>query len=151
MLSASDRKLLSLLQTDATLPVRDLAERAGLSASTVWRRMQEFERQGLIRGRVTLLDAGALGLAVTMQVSVNITAQDPQARAAFERFVQAEPAVQSCLAVTGGQDYVLIVRMADVARFERFLMDRLLAHPSVASAQSQLVLREVKSGPALPV
>ncbi|KNG94262.1 Lrp/AsnC family transcriptional regulator [Pseudaestuariivita atlantica] len=150
-LSEPDRALLRQIQRDCTLPVKDLAEAVGMSPSTAWRRMQDFERQGLIRARVALLDAQALGLDVTMQVSVNIRSQTEEGRAAFERFVRVEDAVQRCLAVTGEQDYILLVRMRDVAAFERFLMERLLAHPSVASAHSQLVLREVKSGPALPV
>ncbi|MEM8789574.1 MAG: Lrp/AsnC family transcriptional regulator [Pseudomonadota bacterium] len=151
MRTESDQTLLRLLQRDAGLSIKDLAQRSGLSASTVWRRLQDFEAAGLITARVTLLDPEKLGLGVLMLVNVNIRDQTQAARSAFERFAETEEAVQHCLAVTGSHDYVLMVRHVDVARFERFLMDRVLAHPSVASAHSQLVLRHTKNSTLLPV
>ena len=151
MLSTSDKKLLRLIQADTTLSAKDLADKVGMSQATVWRRIRAFEDSELVRQRVTLLDPQALGLGVCMMVSINIRDQTADARAEFELFVETEEAIQLCMAVTGSQDYLLMVRTTDVAAFETLLMDRILAHPSVAGAHSQLVLRTPKNSNALPI
>lgn len=150
-LSPADRALLRALQRDATLSMKALAQKAGMSASSAWRRVRELEAAGVIRDRVTRLDPTKLGLAVCMLVDVNIRRQDPAARAEFERWVGATDAVQQCFAVTGAHDYTLIVRTRSVEAFERFLMNELLAHPSVDATSTHLVLRQHKSTTALPV
>lgn len=150
-LDEPDRRLLRALQADATLSVKDMAERSGLSASTAWRRLQALERTGVIRGRVALLDPERLGLDVCALVDVDIAGQAAETRASFEAFVRAAPEILQCFAVTGGHDYMLVVRTVSVAAYERFLMDRLLQHAAVASTQTHLVLRQPKDGSALPV
>ena len=150
-LSPGDRRILAALQDDATLSLKDLADAAHLSPSTVWRRVQDLEAAGVIRDRVALLDPDRLGLGVCTLVHVNISSQTPETRRAFEAFVDRHDTVLQCFAVTGGQDYMLVLRTRTVAAFERFLMDELLAHPSVASSSSQLVLRHHKNSTALPL
>ncbi|MEO1688945.1 MAG: Lrp/AsnC family transcriptional regulator [Pseudomonadota bacterium] len=146
-----DRRLLRVLQLDAGQSIKQLAERAGLSASTAWRRLQALESAGVVRGRVALLDPERLGLDVCALVEVDIAGQSAETRAEFERFVRAAPEILQCYAVTGGHDYTLVVRTPSVGAYERFLMDRLLQHPAVASTQTHLVLRQPKDGHALPV
>ncbi|MGI9463164.1 MAG: Lrp/AsnC family transcriptional regulator [Aestuariivirgaceae bacterium] len=147
----SDRRILRELQRDATLSLKDLAERVSMSSSTVWRRVQDLENGGIITGRVTLTDPTLLGLTVCMLLHVNIIEQTADARRAFERFVDLHDNILQCFAVTGTHDYTLVVRARTVEAFERFLMDELLAHPSVASTASQLVLRQHKNTTALPL
>ena len=150
-LTDADRKILRVLQRDATISMKDLAAAVAMSPTTVWRRVQDLEDAGLIIGRVTLVDPLKLGLAVTILLNVNIVGQNRDSRQAFENFVAGHPNIQQCFTVTGAHDYVLVVRMQRVEDFERFLMEELLAHPSVASTQSQLILRQSKSTTELPV
>jgi Lrp/AsnC family transcriptional regulator len=150
-LDDSDRRLLRELQRDASLSLKELAERAAMSQSTVWRRIQELEEAGVIIGRVTVTDPERLGLTVCAMISVNMAGQSKNVRREFERFAQTHDNVQQCFSVTGAHDYVLIIRARDVREYERFLMDELLSHPSVASSQSQLILREYKNSTVLPI
>ncbi|RMH53562.1 MAG: Lrp/AsnC family transcriptional regulator [Alphaproteobacteria bacterium] len=150
-LDPASRRLLSLLQEDATRPLRELGERAGMSQSAVWRRVQELEAAGLITARVALIDPWRAGFAVAVIVQVNLRGHAPETRAAFEAFVRGAGEIQQCHAVTGPHDYTLLVRARSVADYERFLMQRLLAHPSVASAQSNIALREIKNSTRLPL
>lgn len=149
--SEPDRRLLKVLQDDSTLSLKDMAAAAGMSSSTLWRRIQDFEAAGLIRKRVTLMDPVKLGLEVCVLLNVNIANQDRDARDAFERFAARHEEILQCFAVTGGHDYTLVVRTRSVAAYERFLMDELLAHPSVSSSETHLVLRQTKNETALPV
>lgn len=150
-LTESDRRLLRELQKDATLSLKELAERTNMSTSTAWRRLQDLEAAGVVLGRVTVIDPEALGLTVCALINVDMTTQTSEVRRAFEAFALAHPHVQQCFSVTGSHDYTLMVRTADVRAYEHFLMEELLAHPSVGSTQSQLILRQYKNTTALPV
>lgn len=150
-LSQADRKILRELQRDATLSLNDLSEKVAMSSSTIWRRIQDMEASGVITGRVTLADPAMLGLTVCILIHVNIIAQSADARREFELFVETHDNILQSFAVTGGHDYTLVVRTKTVAEYERFLMDELLAHPSVDSGSSHLVLRQQKNATSLPL
>lgn len=151
MLHRDERKILRELQRDCTQSARDLAEKLNLSPSTVWRRMKEMEEAGIISGRVALADPKKLGLDVCLLIHVNIASQTSGSREAFEVFVNSHESILQCYAVTGGYDYILVVRLATVDAFEDFLMNEVLAHPSVANTRTQLVLQQMKNSTALPV
>jgi Lrp/AsnC family transcriptional regulator len=140
-----------VLQEDATLTLRELAERLALSQSTVWRRVQELEGSGVITGRVTLVDPRKAGLNVCVFVHVNLRDHGAQSRERFDTFIRTEPRILESFAVTGEYDYVLIVRTDTVEAFDEFLMHHLLSHPSVARASSSLTLRQQKYTTALPL
>ncbi|WP_342361028.1 Lrp/AsnC family transcriptional regulator [Terrarubrum flagellatum] len=150
-LSESDRQILAALQQDGAASLKDLAEKLNLSQSTLWRRVRDFEEAGVIAGRVTLLDPAKVGLSVCVFVHVNLRNHTTENRDAFERFTRDQPNILECFSVTGPHDYVLIVRAADVGAFEDFLMHRLLAQPSVASASSNVALRQLKYTTVLPI
>ena len=150
-ISEIDRKILNLLQEDAGRTLKEVAEALHTSHSTVWRRVQEMEAAGIITGRVTLVDPGKAGLAVCAFVQVNIARHDRAVRKAFEDFIARSPQVMECFAITGAHDYSLIVRTRTVEEFEHFLMQDLLAHKSVATASSNIVLRQHKHTTALPL
>ena len=65
-----DRDILRHLQRKATLSVGDVADRVGISKSACWRRIQKLERDGIIKDRITLLDASAVGLSLTVFISI---------------------------------------------------------------------------------
>jgi DNA-binding Lrp family transcriptional regulator len=71
-LSRSDRRLLQALQQDLTLSQIELAERAGLSRTSVWRRIRELEEAGLIEGKVALLNSRRLGFQIHVLLSVSM-------------------------------------------------------------------------------
>ncbi|MEM7615247.1 MAG: Lrp/AsnC ligand binding domain-containing protein, partial [Pseudomonadota bacterium] len=75
----------------------------------------------------------------------------PETRAAFERIVRTRAEIQECYAVSGSHDYQLLIRVRDIAAYERFLMEALLGHPAVASANTSFVLRQLKFTTALPL
>jgi len=151
MLHEDEKRILREIQRDATLSARDLAEKLSLSTSTVWRRMKEMEDAGVISGRVAVANPEKLGLGVCLIVNVNMVKQTAETRRAFEAFVERHGHILQCYAVTGGYDYMLIVRARSVEDFEHFLMDEILAHPSVATTRTQLVLQQKKNTTALPL
>ncbi len=150
-LSDADVRVLRAIQEDATGSAREMAERLGMSPSTLWRRMNELEQVGAIKGRVAIVDPERVGFPVCVFVFVNLTDYEKATLGRFERFVNDTPEILECFAVTGTNDYTLITRSRSVGEFERLLMDRILAHESVASATSQFALRQHKYSTALPL
>ena len=150
-LSDADIKVLRAIQEDATASNREMADRVGMSPSTLWRRIHDLEAAGAIRERVALIDPDKVGFPVCVFVFVNLVDYHKSTLSRFERFVQATPEILECFAVTGTNDYTLIIRARSVGEFERLLMDRILTHESVASATSQFALRQHKYTTALPL
>ena len=146
-----DRKILSILQEEARISNIDLALRVGLSPSPCLRRVRELERSGLVRRHVTLLDPQALGLGVSVFISVRLDRQVERSLEAFEAAVLGRPEVMECYLMTGDADYLLRVVVADVPAFERFLLEHLTRVPGVANLRSSFALKQVKYTTALPL
>ena len=143
-----DRALLRALQRDARLTQEQLAERVGLSASAVQRRLRRLEQIGVIRGYAAVLEAAALGLGLSAVINVRLekhradTLRSPLD--AFRAAVAGWPEVVGCLALTGEMDYVLRVQVADMEHYARFVLETLMRHESVADLKSSFVLAQVK-------
>ena len=150
-LSHSHISILKVIQESADLTLEQLADKASVSHSTLWRRLKELEQEGVIRNRVTLVDPDMVGIRVCAFVYVNITSHSSKHRNAFERLVATTPEIMQCFSITGPSDYILNIRVKDIAAYEALLMDTILAHPSVSSASSTIALREHKFTTALPL
>jgi Lrp/AsnC family transcriptional regulator len=146
----SDHKLLLALQEDVTLSQIDLAERSGLSRTSVWRRVRELEEAGVIAGRVALLNPKTLGLQIHVLLSVSMVEHSDEVRMSFETHVEALPEVMECFSVSGERDYVLQIISRDIESYNEFLNTKILHHSSVRSASSSFALRRVKYTTALP-
>ncbi len=88
-----NRRILHWLQRDAAMPVAELAERAGISASPCWRRVQRLQDSGVIRARVALLDAKQVNVGVNVFVSVRTNQHRKEWADAFCRVVMSLPEV----------------------------------------------------------
>lgn len=150
-LNENDKRILRALQRDASLNRKNLAEDLSMSQSTIWRRINDFEKAGLIVSQVTLLDPRKVGANVCIFVSINVVSHEDKCRKAFEKFVMNAPQILECFSVTGAHDYTLIIRAESVDQFEIFLMNTILAHKSVATASSQVALRQHKYTTEIPL
>ena len=146
-----DRRIVRALQRDASLSHAALAESVGASAASVWRRVRNLERQGVLGKAVRLADPAALGRAVNVLCQIRMTRQTVEARAEFEAFIQSREEIVECYAMSGEWDYLLRIAVRDVADYDHFVMRGVLAHPSVAHAASNFALRQVKYTTEIPV
>ena len=150
-LSASDHRLLRALQEDLSISQIDLAERSGLSRSSVWRRIRELEEAGLIEGKVALLNSRQLGFQIHVLLSVSMNKHSELTRQDFEAHIQTLPEVTECFSVSGDRDYLLHIVARNMESYNDFLNTQILDHPSVHSASSSFALRRVKYTTALPL
>jgi Lrp/AsnC family transcriptional regulator len=150
-MSASDIKLLKALQENVNLSQIDLAERSGLSRTSVWRRVRELEEAGVIEKRVALLNPKDLGLQIHVLLSVSMIQHTDKIRQSFEAHVEHLSEVMECFSVSGERDYVLQIISKDMESYNQFLNTKILHHPSVHSASSSFALRRVKYTTCLPI
>lgn len=150
-LDRSDRLILDLLQREGALPVAEVAARTGLSTTTCWRRIQQLEQDGVIRGRVALLDRSALGLDVTIFAHVKLSTQGRDAIAAFAEAIRERPEVLDCYTTMGEWDFMLRIVTKDIKAYEAFYLDHLSKLPNVQSINSSVTVTVIKESTVLPI
>ena len=119
-MDAIDRKILSLVQENASLSVAEISKQVGLSATPCWKRMQRLEADGVIKRRVALIDQDKLGLGVTVFVSIKTGDHSPAWLDRFSREVSAMPEVMEFYRMAGDVDYMLRVVVPDISAYDLF-------------------------------
>jgi Lrp/AsnC family leucine-responsive transcriptional regulator len=150
-LDAIDLRILGALQENARIANTELAAAVGLSPAPCLRRVRALEERGVIRKHVTLVSPAAVGLPVSVFVSISLERQVEEALKRFERVILARPEVMECYLMTGDADYLLRVVCADLGAYERFVLDHLTKVPGVSSIRSSFALKQVKYSTALPL
>ena len=150
-LAKQDVQILKLLQRDATVSTASIAEQINVSQSPCWRRINRLEREGLIKGRVALLDREALGMEVVVFATVNLTSTGRQNLLEFEREIVRYPEVVECYTMTGIWDYMLKIVTLDIRHYEVFVRNTLTANPSVRELHSHMAVTEIKNVTELPL
>ena len=151
VLDRVDRRILDLLQREGALSVAEVAARTGLSTTTCWRRIQTMEAQGVILGRVALLDRSALGLDVTIFAHVKLSTQGRDAIAAFAEAIRERPEVLACYTTMGEWDFMLRIVTKDIKAYEAFYLDHLSKLPNVQSINSSVTVTVIKETTVLPI
>lgn len=146
MLDTYDHSMIHLLAADGRMPVNELAEKVNLSPTPVSRRLKRLEQKDIITGYSALINEREMGFNFSVFVSVRLEKQIDDVLARFENAVIEMPEVVDCWLMTGNHDYLLRVVTRDIVDFERFLVGQLTRAHGVASIESSIPLRRVKSG-----
>jgi Lrp/AsnC family transcriptional regulator, leucine-responsive regulatory protein len=151
LLNPLDKKILKVLQTDARIPNNQLADKVRSSPSTVLRRVQQLEHEGVIQHYITLLDAVKLGFQLQVFVEVILDKQTKNAVDHFASEIVRFPEVLECHLVLGEYDYLLRLAVADLDTFQKFLLNHLTQIRGVSNVTSRVIVKEVKRSAALPL
>jgi len=150
-LDAADLRILRILQQDGRITNQELARQGGLSPASCFDRVKRLRERGIVLGYTALLDPHQLGSALMIFVEVLLDRTTDDVFSAFAEHVRKVPQVLECHMVAGGFDYLLKVRVADMAAYRSFLGDILAAMPGVRETRTYAVIEEVKSTTQLPV
>ena len=150
MLDPADQRLLKALQEDGRVSNQDLAARAGLSTSACWRRVRSLEETGLVTGYAALVDREKAGFSTSAILHVSLERHDAAIVENFVRRVADRPEILECFATTGDADYHLRVVVRDMRAYNDFLDNFLFRLAGLKQVRSNIVLKEIKSGVALP-
>jgi DNA-binding Lrp family transcriptional regulator len=150
-LDATDLRILDQLQHDASLSNVELARRVHLSPSPCLARVKALEAAGVIRQYVALAHAPALGLGLSVFISVSLKSQHKAALAEFERRIAEHDEVMECYLMTGDSDYLIRVALPDLAALEKFILEQLTPIPGIEKIRSSFALKQVRYKTALPL
>jgi Lrp/AsnC family transcriptional regulator len=145
-----DRKILNLLQTDASQTVKQIAGQIPLSVTPCWKRIQKLEAQGFIRARVALLDPGQVNANVTVFVAIKTNEHTTEWLDRFSLAVRDMPEVMEIYRMSGEIDYLLRVVVSSIEAYDRFyrgLVDRI----ELSNVTSSFAMEQIKYTTALPI
>lgn len=151
MLDSYDRKILAVLQEAGDTGPQEMSQRVNLSASQCSRRMQTLRKAGYIAGVHAELDPAMIGVGLQAVILLTMKSHAPGAATSFRERIMALDEVLECQRLTGAADMILKVATHDLASFNELLSQQLLSAPEVASAQSSIILEDVKSTSSLPL
>jgi DNA-binding Lrp family transcriptional regulator len=146
-----DRAILRVLQTENGTPQRVIAEQVGLSAPAVQRRIARLEGTGVITANVAVIDPEAVGQPVTAIIAVGLREDRTPMIERASRFFAAEPAVQQCYFVNGGETVIIVLSAASLSHFDSLLRRLFGDNEDVATYRTFIVLNRVKVGLSVPI
>jgi Lrp/AsnC family transcriptional regulator len=150
-LDLTDREILRLIQRDATLSLASIAAEVGLTPTPCWKRIRRMEKEGVIAGRVTLLDPARVGLPLSVFVALEIGDHSAGWIETFAQAVAAMPEVLECWRMGGDVDYLLRVAVEDMPAYDAFYRRLTAAVPGLRNVTSRFAMERVKGTTALPI
>lgn len=150
-LDSMDHRLLRLLQEDAMQSIAELANKAGMSAGTCWRRIEKLETAGVISGRKIVIDYAKLGYAVLVFLRITL---DKTNGNAFEEFIQKArkiPEVEAIQTLLGRVDIRMDVRARDLKHYHEIYKSRVLALPHITDIEALMLVSEIKNTERLAI
>jgi len=145
-----DRKILSFLQQDATMTIKEIARRVHLSPTPCWKRIQRLEENGVIRARVALLDPAKVDAGVTVFIAIRTDRHNIEWSKKFAREMKSIPEVMEIYRMSGKVDYLLRVVVPDIAAFDR-IYKTIISRIELSDVTSMFAMEQMKYTTALPV
>jgi Lrp/AsnC family transcriptional regulator len=146
-----DRHILSLLQRDASMPLKDLAEAVNLSTTPCWKRVKKLEEAGFIKSKVVLLDAEKLGLGLSVFVQLKTQRHDSLWLEQFAQTVMQFEEVMEFYRMAGEWDYMLRLVVHDMAAYDRFYKKLISSTEGLSTITSSFSMEQLKYTTALPL
>ena len=145
-----DRMILTILQEDATVPVAEIGRRVGLSTTPCWRRIQKMEEEGVIKGRVAVLNPARVNAKVTVFVSITTNQHNEDWLTRFAKMIGDFPEVIEFYRMSGQIDYLLKVVVPDIGAYDAFYK-KLVSKIDIMDVSSAFAMETIKNETALPL
>ena len=150
-LDAIDKQILEILQQDARISHRSLANKIGLTASPTIERVKRLEREGVIRGYRAIIDKPLVDQGLSIFVKVTLSVHQMSLLDEFTRTIDSIPNILACYHTTGQGDFLLQVVARDMSDYERLLREQLTTLPDIERLETTMVLRTMKEDGVLPI
>ncbi|QHE91909.1 Lrp/AsnC ligand binding domain-containing protein [Pandoraea fibrosis] len=139
-----DRRILTLLQQDGRMSMKDLSEQVGLSITPCIERVKRMERDGVIVGYFARVNPAALGASLLVFVEITLDHKSGNMFDQFRREVLRIPEVMECHLISGDFDYLIKARIREMSEYRKLLGDILLQLPGAVQSKSYVVMEEIK-------
>ncbi len=141
---ATDKHILTLLQSNAKLSAKEIADKIGLTVTPTYERLRRIEQSGVIKGTVALLDRQQLDKSTIAFCNVSLQVHSLKAIQGFERAAKKIPEIMECYHITGNYDYILKVAVRDMNHYQVFVTQKLAVIENVAQVHTNFVMTDVK-------
>jgi len=150
-LDATDKRLLELLQEDSKINVKEISAKLGLTKTPIYERIKRYEREGIIKKNVAVLNTDKLENLMVIFCSVSLENQKLEPLKDFKKAIEPIPEVMECYLMGGANDFLLKVVVKDLNAYHQFSSGILAALPNVSQIKSTFVLNEVKRSSVIPL
>ncbi len=145
LLDITDKKILNLLQYDAKLTTKEIADKTGKTITPVYERIKWLEKQGYIKQYVAILDKEKIERNTVAYTNVQLKEHAHSMLKSFEKSIVKFDEVMECHHMTGSYDYLLKLVVADMKEYQQFIVEKLSKLPNIGTVQSSFVMTEIKN------
>lgn len=150
-LDRTDWRILDILQHDARITTKELADKLDLTVTPVAVRVRKLEDSGYIQRYVAILDKEKIERSLVAFTGIQLGAHTQAALRNFEQSIARIPEVMECYRLTGKLDFLAKIAVRDMAEYNSFLIDKLSTLPDVVSVETHFVLTDIKVHTAYPL
>ncbi|PNQ88486.1 hypothetical protein CCU68_32015 [Pseudomonas gingeri NCPPB 3146 = LMG 5327] len=150
-LDAIDVQILKLLQKDGRVTNQALAKQVHLSPTPCLERVRRLEREGFIQGYQAIVQADQVGYPMLIYAFVHFDRSVDDAYGKFRKGIAMIDEIVECHMITGDVDFIMKIRIADIAAFRQLLEEKILKLPGVRITHSYVSMGEVKKGASVPI
>jgi Lrp/AsnC family transcriptional regulator len=145
-----DRKLLDILQTDASCSLDEISQKTAMSVNTAWRRIKRLEDIGVITKRVALIDPQSVGLGMTVFVAIKTADHSDKWLEDFAKAVATIPEVVEFYRMSGETDYLLKLLVESIADYDR-VYKKLIRSAKISDVSSSFAMETIKYTTSVPL
>ena len=146
-----DKKILSLLQKNATIPLAELSKRVGVSKTPSWNRIRKMEEEGIIKSKVTILDNKKINLRIVVFLSVSVSSHTEEWLINFQEILSKYDQIIEAYRLTGSTtDYLLKIVAPSIEEYDKF-QQQLINEVKFTKMSSNIALKEIKKIHSLPL
>ncbi len=149
-MDTTDKRILELIQTDASLSLNAISEQVNLSRNACWNRIRQLEKNGVITARVALLDPGKLNLGLSVFIAVRTSRHDVEWLEKFSRVSRSTPEIVGIYRTTGETDYLLHAVVPNMKAYDE-LYKRIISQIELFDVSASFVMEEIKRTTQLPL
>ena len=150
-MDALDRRILRQVQRDCSKSAAILAERCGSTESTVLRRLRRLQADGILTAQEMRVRPDKVGRGLKVILSFQLKGESNAELSELRHRLIAHPDVTDLYFVTGNQDYILILTVASMEDYDRFLRDMILGQPTLYGSETHVVIKSLKVGAPIPI
>ena len=144
-MDATDKKILMLLQQNAKLNTKEIAEKVDLSVSPTFERIKKLEQKQYIKKYVAVLDGTKIGKSISVYCQVTLAVHSRELIDDFKKHINELPEIMGCFHVSGNYDFLLKIAVNDMNEYHKFIINKLSVIKGISNVQSSFVMEEIKN------
>ena len=140
-----DKGILNLIQTNAKLNTKEIADKIGLSVSPTYERIKKLENMGVIDKYIAIVNPEKIGKKITVYSQISLAQHSRKLIDNFKQKIDEIDEVMSCMHVSGNYDFLLTVMVDNMEDYQNFVINKLSIIEGISNVQSSFVIDQLKS------